>query len=288
MDVFSLLILCIFPVFWFFVYSSWSDLPEFTSLKTKSGKVTTKTTSRVKSNSILTDPEPIHCPMPIDNEFISVIRFIPWFSIYQTYQGCDLEWSINSIIRMESSMNQDKIISLNNMRKWYEPFSMSPGYDNVSQFSGLLILRMNPTLVSVTEMSRFDCESIDFFRRKKWKVLMIPENTPSIGTISDKLYNLDWFWSLVDNISNKIEMIFGFQSYFCYKGYQLIIATMNITNKKSARHIKIYFLGNHGTKTLVFLLYSSQSGRPAYLTSWSGTPDTNKRRKVITNQDIKP
>lgn len=68
---------------------------------------------------------------------------------------------------------------------------MSPGYDNVSQFSGLLILRMNPTLMSVTEMSRFDCESIDFFRRKKWKVLMIPENTPSIGTISDKLYHLD-------------------------------------------------------------------------------------------------
>jgi len=62
---------------------------------------------------------------------------------------------------------------------------------------------------------------------------------------------------------------------------------MNITDKKSARHI-IYFLGNHGTKTLVFLLYSSQSGRPAYLTSWSGTPDTNKRRKVITNQDIRP
>ncbi len=62
---------------------------------------------------------------------------------------------------------------------------------------------------------------------------------------------------------------------------------MNITDKKSARHI-IYFLGNHGTKTLVLLLYSSQSGRPAYLTSWSGTPDTNKRRKVITNQDIKP
>lgn len=117
---------------------------------------------------------------------------------------------------------------------------------------------------------------------------MIPEHTPSIGTTANKLYHLNRLWSLVDEISCEIQMIFGSESYFLYQREELRIATMNITDKKSARHIKIYFLGNHGTKTLVFLLYSSQSGRPAYLTSWSGTPDTNKRRKVITSQDIKP
>jgi hypothetical protein len=52
---------------------------------------------------------------------------------------------------------------------------------------------------------------------------------------------------------------------------------------------KIYsFDTNHGTNTLVFALYSSQFGLPAYLASWSGTPDTNRRRIVIVAHDMSP
>ena len=50
----------------------------------------------------------------------------------------------------------------------------------------------------------------------------------------------------------------------------------------------IYFLGHHGTNTLVFFLYSSQFGLPAYLASWSGTPETNRRRIVMTKNDTSP
>ena len=49
-----------------------------------------------------------------------------------------------------------------------------------------------------------------------------------------------------------------------------------------------YFLGNQGIKTLVRDLYSSQFGRPAYLASWSGTPDTKRSNIVITIQEIIP
>jgi hypothetical protein len=49
--------------------------------------------------------------------------------------------------------------------------------------------------------------------------------------------------------------------------------------------IPVYLLVHHGTNTLVFFLYSSQFGLPAYLASWSGTPDTNRRRIVMTKND---
>jgi hypothetical protein len=35
-------------------------------------------------------------------------------------------------------------------------------------------------------------------------------------------------------------------------------------------------------------LYSSQLGLPAYLASWSGTPETNRRRIVMTKNDTNP
>jgi len=47
-----------------------------------------------------------------------------------------------------------------------------------------------------------------------------------------------------------------------------------------------YFLENHGTNTLVFFLYSSHSGLHSYRASWSGTPETKRRRQVIVIQPI--
>jgi hypothetical protein len=70
--------------------------------------------------------------------------------------------------------------------------------------------------------------------------------------------------------------------------YELIIATVDITDKKSARHRINYFLGNHGINTLVFALYASQFILPAYLASWSGTPETNNNKIVILIHDMKP
>jgi hypothetical protein len=47
-------------------------------------------------------------------------------------------------------------------------------------------------------------------------------------------------------------------------------------------------MGNHGTNTLVFFLYSSQFGLPAYLASWSGIHETKRRRRVMTKNDTNP
>jgi hypothetical protein len=49
-----------------------------------------------------------------------------------------------------------------------------------------------------------------------------------------------------------------------------------------------YFVGNHGTNTLVRDLYSSHSGLHAYLASWSGTPETKRRSQVIRRKPIIP
>ena len=117
---------------------------------------------------------------------------------------------------------------------------------------------------------------------------MISDYTPSIGTISHKLYNLNRFWSLINEISCEVEMIFWSESYSLNELQEFIICTMNITNKKSARHRINYFLGNHGINTLVFALYASQFILPAYLASWSGTPETNNNKIVILIHDMKP
>lgn len=127
---------------------------------------------------------------------------------------------------------------------------------------------------------------------------MIPRNTPCIWTMTDIFDDFEGFWSLVDKVSDEVEIIF--LSYHCvlHESYELIIASMHITDEKCSfwheksiydfRIMLVYFFGNHGTNTLVFFLYSSQLGLPAYLASWSGTPDTQRRRIVIVTHDTIP
>jgi hypothetical protein len=117
---------------------------------------------------------------------------------------------------------------------------------------------------------------------------MITHNTPCIGPIADELYHIERSWSLVDEITDEVEMIRILEIDHTTETYEFIIAAMDITDEESSRNHRVYFFGNHGTKTLVFFLYSSQFGLPAYLASWSGTPETNSRRIVIVTHDTSP
>ena len=117
---------------------------------------------------------------------------------------------------------------------------------------------------------------------------MIPHNTPSIRPIADELDHIERSWSLVDEITHEVEMIIRSESDMVHELHEFVIAAVDITDEEGSFCHRVYFLGNHGINTLVFFLYSSQFALPAYLTSWSGTPDTNRRRIVITRNDTSP
>ena len=99
-------------------------LPEFPILETICSEVSTKTTPRIKSDCIGTNPETIDCPVSIDDWLHTSIWVIPWLPIDESDECRQFYRSIYSLIRMESTMYKNKILSLNNMRKWHYPLPM--------------------------------------------------------------------------------------------------------------------------------------------------------------------
>jgi lysyl-tRNA synthetase class I len=68
---------------------------------------------------------------------------------------------------------------------------------------------------------------------------MIPNHTPGIGTSSYPLYHLERLGSLVDEVTHEIEMILWSELYPVTEFYELIIATMDITDEnRSLLHEK--------------------------------------------------
>lgn len=65
---------------------------------------------------------------------------------------------------------------------------------------------------------------------------MVPHHAPSIGTGSHPLDDFEGFWSLVNQVSDEIKMVFWSQSDLFCKRYELIIATMDITDEECTRH----------------------------------------------------
>lgn len=94
------------------------------------------------------------------------------------------------------------------------------------------------------------------------EIFMIADNAPRIRSISYEFYYLKGFWSLIDEVSDEIEIINIFKLYSFTKSLEFIIAPMYITNEESSWGHS-YFFGNQGINTLVFFLYSSQFGLPA-------------------------
>ena len=169
---------------WFLVDLIRSDLREFPCLKTVCCESSTEATSSIESDCVFSYAESLCCPMPIDNHLISCIGVIPRLSFMNTYHTCYLWWSGEPIIRMESSMHYNKIISFDNMWESPKPITMFMKVScYTSIFRNLLLDPIPPTL-------RESLEGIYMCNIKECKVFMITLHTISIPSIADIFDNV--------------------------------------------------------------------------------------------------
>ena len=202
------------------------NLPELFCLPTIRCQVSSKTTSRIQSDRIGTDAEPIHRPVSIDDGFFAVIMLVPREIIIQVSQeGRNLHRSINTIVWMESSMHQYPLITLDHWRQGKYPFTV---LSQVSTKRRKCRERIIPPPTH-TRINPKQCIRLNIVRHRE--VLMIPNHAPCIGTIFGKFYHLTGFRSLIDEISTKIEMILRLEINLLYELHEFIIAPMHITDK---------------------------------------------------------
>lgn len=107
----------ILPMCWFLIDLIRSDLIKLTSFETICRKCSAETTSSIESDSIFSYTESLSCPVSIDDKFVSCIVLIPGLSLILSYCGSIFYRRVESIVWMESSMNNDKILSFDNTRK---------------------------------------------------------------------------------------------------------------------------------------------------------------------------
>ena len=74
------------------------------------------------------------------------------------------------------------------------------------------------------------------FFRKKRKILMIPNHAPGIRTISHPFDHFERLGSLIDQVAHEIEMILWSEAHMLTECYELVIATMDITDEESSLH----------------------------------------------------
>ena len=63
---------------------------------------------------------------------------------------------------------------------------------------------------------------------------MIPDHTPCIRSILDELDYFERFRSLVDQISDEVEMILWCESDLGRERYEFIVAAMDITDEEGS------------------------------------------------------
>lgn len=213
---------------WFLVDLICSNLREFTCLETICRECPTEATSSIESNSIFSHTESLCCPMTIDDKLISYVILIPWFSFIYPYHGGYLWWSWESILWMKSSMYNNKFITLNNMRQRLEPFTIfieSTCRESICW--NFFFYPVFPTL-------RYSLEWVYMHHVKECKKFMIPLHTICIGTMHHILDDFMWLRSLVDEISDKIEIIIVSYTCMSNKCNELIMTSVHITDKKSS------------------------------------------------------
>jgi hypothetical protein len=100
-----------------YIYSIRPNLPDLSGLQTIGRECSAKTTSRIETESIGSHTESLGCPVTIDDEFLSCIALIPWSPIDESDKCSYLFRSLHTILRMESTMHEDELISLDDMRQ---------------------------------------------------------------------------------------------------------------------------------------------------------------------------
>ena len=67
---------------------------------------------------------------------------------------------------------------------------------------------------------------------------MIADHTPSIRTSHDPFDDFERLRSFIDEVSDEVEIILGRKSDFLYQSYELIVASMDITDEEcTSRHM---------------------------------------------------
>lgn len=217
---------------WLFINCICPDLIELVSLETICSESSTEATTSIESDGIRTYSESLGCPVTIDDEFISCIVLIPGFSIIFTYECRYLWWCCESMVWMDSSVNNYKIIMLYNTRQWSEPIEISILVEDFFEWLWFFFLCMDPFSSSLTQhYSAFIYISEYFFIRER-KVFMIPNNTPCIRTMTDKFDDFEGFWSLIDEVSDEVEIIFISYPCVLHECHELIITSMYIPDEK--------------------------------------------------------
>ena len=68
---------------------------------------------------------------------------------------------------------------------------------------------------------------------------MIADHTPGIRTSHDPFDDFERLRSFIDEVSDEVEIILGCKSDFLYQSYELIIASMDITDEECTfRHVE--------------------------------------------------
>lgn len=65
---------------------------------------------------------------------------------------------------------------------------------------------------------------------------MISDHTPGIRTISDPFDHLERLRSLIDQVTHEVEVILWRETHMLTECYELVIATMDITDEERSLH----------------------------------------------------
>lgn len=229
-----------------------SYLKKFACLETVRCECPTEATSSIQSDSIFSHTESLCCPVSIYDKFFSSIVLVPGPSFMNTYHTRYLWWSCESIIRMESSMHHDKILSFNNIWKSLEPVTMLM---KISCYTGIFRdLLLDPIPPTLSE----SLEGIYMCNIKKCKIFMITCYTPCIRTVADIFNNFMWLGSLVNEISDEVEMIILSYTSMSNECDEFIITSMYIPDKKSSLLHALDYRGILENSKSIFLRTTAQ------------------------------
>jgi hypothetical protein len=106
-----------FPVFWFLVHSIRPNLPDLARLQTISCECSTEATPRIDTDRIGPDAQSLCRPVSVDDRLGPRIALIPWSPIDESDHSCYFFWGFDTRVWMESTMYEDELISLDDVRE---------------------------------------------------------------------------------------------------------------------------------------------------------------------------
>lgn len=160
------------------------NLSDISRLETIGGQMSAEATSRIESNSIAIDYHSILRPVSIEYLLRSSIGLIPWLPMDRSDKCCNLSRCRDSIIRVDPSMYENKLLLFYERRKSEHPFSI--GRELIAQspiFTIHILIKF--CLFSEIFWSPF-CRKEGVIIVLHIVILMIPDHTPSIRSIANK------------------------------------------------------------------------------------------------------